>query len=114
MIPLICVNIKATHAGNPELFSSISSWDKTQQGVLKDAEWRWVVDQIYDRGDAKRICRLVQFEVKRSKSQVLRFDTFTQLLLSYQLSKHQRFIQPLVSSRVQRPFGAASAKTNVH
>ena len=61
-----------------------------------DDVWEWIINQIYDLYDARRVYKIIEEEMGKSKVRDLKYDDLVQLLLSYQLAKQQKFIQPLV------------------
>ena len=68
--------------------------------ALHEDEWKWIINQIYDLHDSKRVYKIIEME--KSQLRDFTYDDLVQFILSYQLAKQQHFIRPLVFTYIPR------------
>ena len=99
MIPLMHGHFEAKNAKLADFSGVAHCYRIDRKVLLMGSEWRWVVNQIYNAGDSRRVEKLIEAELQ-CYPQSLTYENFLQLVLAYHLARHQKFIQPLVLNSV--------------
>ncbi|KAJ8609136.1 hypothetical protein CTAYLR_006050 [Chrysophaeum taylorii] len=72
---------------------------------VREAEWQYIITDLYERADHKRVQALLRRKTEGDDGvnpggggarRALPYETLVQLLMSYQLAKQQRHLEPIV------------------
>ena len=97
--PLLRGKLEVVHTRKPDHYVEAVFCDKIAGRIaLTDVEWKWIINEVYDPLDSKRVRKLI--EMSEIQPPGLKYDALVQILLSYQLAKRQTFVRPIAFDSV--------------